>query len=169
MGSGGWITFFVFSVLVLIGVIVGVSTRKKGKQLQEEGKIIKRTDSFWESEEYLTTVSSYAEIKSGIKRADLTECRVTTEYDCNGKAMILFRCSQGWNGVLALSGKTTDGKQNVFKLYFPAWRTLRYSIPAGATEMNMFRTAIEKVFLDNDYDTTVQLRRMELKTKTDFI
>ena len=97
MGSGGWITFFVFSVLVLIGVIVGVSARKKGKQLQEEGKIIKRTDSFWESEEYLTTVSSYAEIKSGIKRADLTECRVTTEYDCNGKAMILFRCSQGWN------------------------------------------------------------------------
>lgn len=168
MGSGG-ITFIIVAVMLGIAVIVGVVTYNKKKNLQEEGKIINRSGNFWESAEFLTTVSSYAEIKSGIKKTDLASCGVTAEYDFNGKAAIFFKCSHGWNGVLQLSGVTTDGKQNVFKLYFPAWRTIKYGFPAGAMEMNQFRTAIEKVFLDYDYDTTVQLRRMELKTKTDFV
>ena len=169
MGTEGWIIFFVFGSMIVIAVIVGVATYKKKKNLHADGKIINRSGDFWESAEFLTTVSSYAEIKSGIQRIDLASCGVTAEYDLNGKAVIFFKCSHGWNGVLQLSGVTTDGKQNVFKLYFPAWRTIKYGFPAGAMEMNQFRTAIEKVFLDYDYDTTVQLRRMELKTKTDFV
>ena len=168
MGSDG-ITFVIVAVVLGIGVIVGVVTYNKKKNLQEEGKIINRPGDFWESAEFLTTVSSYAEIKSEIQKSDLASFGVSMEYDFNGKAAIFFKCSHGWNGVLQLSGVTTDGKQNVFKLYFPAWRTVKYGIPAGMMEMNQFRTTIEKVFLDHDYDTTVQLRRMELKTKSDFI
>lgn len=169
MGSGGWIALMAIFFVGII-VIACVAGNKKRARLQEEGKIIKREDSFWKSAEYLTTVSNYTELRDAIKRADLTDLvGVTAEYDRGGRAQILFRCSHGWNGILELSGTTTDGKQNVYKLYFPAWRTMRYEVPQGLMQMNAFRTAIEKVFLDCDYDTTVQLRRMELKTKTDFI
>ena len=157
--------------LIIVGiiVIVFVIAGKRGQKLREEGKMITRNAAFWESCEYLSTACDYQEIKDGIKRADLSGCDVSVQYDVNGSKLILFKSSHSWNAVLEWKGTANEGRQYVYELSFPAWKTMRYGTPYGLTQMNMLMTAVEKLFLSLDYDTTVQQRRKELKTRPDFI
>lgn len=157
----------IVAIPVVIGVLVGVSTVKKSRQLLQSGKTVARQPSFWEYAEYFLTDVSYEALRRVLLETDLRDCGVSVTPDLNGRAEILFRCRHGWNAAIRWQG-SREG-QNAFVFNFTAWKTMRYSIPYGLTEMNMLMTRLEQIFLAMDPDTAVQNRRLQTKTKRSFI
>ena len=157
----------IVAIPVVIGVLVGVSTVKKSRQLLQSGKTVARQPSFWEYAEYFLTDVSYEALRRVLLETDLQDCGVSVTPDLNGRAEILFRCRHGWNAVIRWQGSREE--KNAFMIYFPAWRSSRYGTPYGFNQMNMLLTRVEQLFLAMDPDTAVQNRRMQTKTKRSFI
>lgn len=155
---GGFVVFI---------VIVAVIAAGRNKQLLESGKIVKRPMNFWENAEAFLTCADYETLRSAVLGTDLSDCAVTVTPDLEGRAVILFQCRHGWNAALRWQG-SREGR-NAFLFYFPAWKKGRYGAPYGASQMNMLATAVERLFLSLDPDTTVETRRLEIKTKTRLI
>ena len=147
--------------IIVIAVIVNVN---KTKQLKNEGKIIQRQSAFWENAEIFTTCATYEQVKSAVKSSSYSESSVTIEYDLGGQNRILFKSKHSWNASLECLEQQNN--KTVFKLYFPAWKTSKYGAPYNVNSMNALLTSIEKIFLSIDPTTTVETRKLEIKTKT---
>lgn len=160
-----WYFYLLIVAGIGIGVAIGVSRVYKTKRLVNEGKIIERPMSFWESAEFFTTTATYEQVKNIIKNNNFSDSSVKVYYDVEGKQAIVFKSSHAWNAEL--DGLETQSDKNKFKLYFPAWRTNK-GIPYDMNSMNALVTTIEKIFLALDPATTVETRKMEVSTKTKF-
>ena len=161
-----WLIVLIIVAVVGIGIAVGVSNAKKTDQMAREGKIIQRQMSFWERAEYFTTTATYEQVRAAVKNNSFSDSSVEIYYNNGGKQAIVFKSSHSWNAELDCL--ETQGDKNKFKLYFPVWKTQKYGTPYNVNSMNAMVTSIEKIFLSIDPATTVENRKMEVKTKTKF-
>lgn len=159
-----FIAWIIIIAAVAIGLIIGISNGMKTKKLAEEGKIIHRQSSFWESKEFFTTSATYKQIKEKIRDNSFDSCPVSIQFDNNGRQSVLFK-SGTWSA--SLDCLDTQGDKEVFRFNFLQWDTRR-GIPYGLDSMNVLMTTIEKIFLSIDPATTVETRKMEVKSKTKF-
>ena len=113
-----------------------------------------------------TTTATYEQLKSAVKDGDFSSSSVDIYYDADGQKAILFKSNHAWNAKIELFGE--QGDKNVFRLYFPAWKTQKYGTPYNINSMNAMVTSIEKILLSIDPATTVETSKMEVKTKTKF-
>lgn len=153
----------VLMILLIAGIIVAVVVigQKRGKKLLAEGKIVKRQGSFWEYSELFTTTATYEQIVDAVKQTDFSDCQATAEY-YDAEKTILFKSSHAWNATVTFKG-TSEGK-NQLDFRFSAYRT-RKGIPYRVDTMNIMETAIEKIVLSIDSQTTVESHRMKLTVK----
>ena len=151
--------------IVIIGVIGGMVSYNKNKELAGDGKIIARQSRFFEEKEIFTTSATYQDLRQKITATDLSDAKVKVYVDVDGRRTILFKSTDAWNAVLEQIGEK-DGK-NVFQFYFPAWQTSRNGIVQTVT-MNVMATAVEKLILSLDPSTTVETHKMQIKTKPKF-
>lgn len=153
--------FAIIAVFVVIIAVVIYIGQQRSKRLLEEGKIVKRQTSFWESAEFFRTNATFDSVVNSIKSTDFSDCKVTIEYDSTNQ-LILFKSSYAWNAAIEYQGMQED--KSVFKFSFPAYRT-RKGVPYRVDTMNMMETAAEKIFLSLDPQTTVETHKMKYKTK----
>lgn len=156
--------WIIFLIIIAVVVIITVANINKKKQLQAEGKTIYRDVGFWNNKELFTTAATYDQVKTSVKNNSFDGCSVSIQYDVNGKQSIVFRSST-WNAEL--NCLETQGDKNLFWFCFTTWDA-RHGYPYGENSMNILMTTIEKIFLALDPSTTVENRKMEVKTKTKF-
>lgn len=158
MNPGLIIVFLIGIAIIAIAVAIG---QKRGKKLLAEGKIVKRQSSFWERSELFTTTATLEDIVERVKTTDFSDCKASFEYFENDK-LILFKSSHAWNATVTYKG--TESGKNLFDFRFNAFQT-RNGIPYRVDTMNMMETAIEKIILHLDPQTTVETHTMKLKTR----
>lgn len=157
------VLIIVLSVIVIGGIIVIGTLR--GKRLTNEGKIVKRSGSFYKEESIFSTTSDWDKVLDAIKRTDFSHIGVQMNVGQGDYKAVLFQSGHGWNAVLSPI-ETNDERLN-YRFCFTKWKT-RDGIPWRMDTMNMMVTSIEKMFFSIDPTTSVQTRLMQTKVKTDF-
>ena len=153
--------YLIILIFVAIIAIFVVFFKKRNEKLMSEGKIIQRKTSFWEEAEYFITSSTFNDIAYSVKSTDLSDCKVSIEFDSENR-LILFKSSYSWNAAIQFQD-SLNGK-NLFKFSFPAYRT-RNGVPYRIDTMNVMQTAVEKILLSLDPQTTVETHRIKYNTK----
>ncbi|MBQ6380604.1 MAG: hypothetical protein IJJ41_03260 [Clostridia bacterium] len=153
-----YIIIAVSVVLFAVAIIVGVLRNRK---LVQEGKIIKRQGSFWESAELFITQAAFDQVLRSLSRTDLRDCKVTAEHS-SGSRYVVFRSSHAWNAALEYKG--SNNGIHYYEFSFPAYRT-RNGVPYRPDTMNVMETAVEKTFLAIDPRTRVENHRLQFKSK----
>ena len=156
---------FIIIVIVVIGIAVGVNAMQNTKSLAQEGKIIQREMNFHENKEVFETSASYKDICQKINETDLSGAKVSIYLDFEGGNNVFFKSADSWNAILEQCGEE-EGK-NKFQFFFTAWKTGRYGI-VNTVSMNALITAVEKIILSIDQETTVETHKMQIKTKHKF-
>ena len=148
-------------VIFIVAVIIG---QQRGKNLEAEGKIIMRDISFIEYAEIFTLAN--ADFK--IVAAELQ----TTSFEGTGASIgvngltVTIRSSHGWSAQLC--ELQSSDNMNKYHFQFTGWQTHR-GVPMRLDTMNIFLTAIEKMFLNLDSNTKVETERFKTKSKTSFL
>ena len=151
-------TVIILTIVIVVGIVV--AKYFMNKRLTEEGKIVERKGTFWEEEHLFTTTATYEAVREAVGKTSFSDCKADVYPDYNGEKSILFKSIDAWNAEVEYCGEQ-DGKHQ-FKFSFLVWK---YD---GTYSMNIILTTIERLFLSLDPSTTVQTRRMQVKTKTKF-
>ena len=155
-------TIIIIAVIAFIAIAT-YSKMQTNKKLFEEGKIIKRRDSFWEDAEIFTTTASYEDVREAVSKTDFSDSGVSITPDLDGDKAILFQSGGAWNAVIDCLEE--NGGTYTHRFYFPAWQT-RNGVPNKLETMNVIMTSVEKMFLSLDPTVTVETRRQQVKTKS---
>lgn len=148
---------------VIILALVCAWALPKHKKLVESGTIAERKMRFWENAQVFSTVCTYDTIAKSIGSAEaaLSQHGVEVGYSAD-KQLIGFRSGDSWKAIMESKGMQ-DGK-NLFQFSFTSWRA-RNGIPYGSLEMNVTLTAVEKAILSSDPQATVEMHKLQLKSK----
>lgn len=149
-----------FVAFVAFIVIVCVLGGKRTKKLQDEGKIVDREYDFYKYETYFFTRAAFLAVYNVVKMTDFSDAKVKISQ--NGEKSILFQSSDGWNAHLYYKGEH-DGKK-IYGYSLTSWETLKGCM-MNSISANIMQTAIEKMFLLLDPNTTVESHKMQLKRR----
>lgn len=154
----GLIIFLILIVVVILGAAAA-----KNKKLTSSGVIAQRDMGFWESAELFFTGCTFEEFTKAIRASEplLTQYKVALEYHPE-EEIVTFKAKGAWNALIESLGES-EGKQNL-RFSFAAWNQ-RNGMPNGMLSMNVTLTAVEKAILSVDPKTTVETRKLKLKTK----
>ena len=153
-----WVVVGVVAVVMGIIIYFSMQTHKK---LVSEGKIISRRTDFMENaEEFTLTAVDPARVTEAVKNMDYAAMR--TGMKGSSEHQPFDFTGNGWSAQLRRL--SSDGAQTVYRFSFTSWKT-RNGLAQDALHMNELMTAVEKLFVTLDPNTTVREVPLELHTK----
>lgn len=153
-------------LLIIIIVPACVIANNKRNELLSDGKILDRRPDFVKKAEIFTInrMENYSKIIDGVMAFDYSDIKCSLDGD-KAKQTYRFKGAD-WNAHLWLV-KTTDSNF-IYRFEFGEWSE-RNGIPYSGIPMNKLLTAIEKMFVSIDPNTTVSSEIIEYKTKHSFL
>lgn len=153
-----------YGMLIVAAIIIGAALYyryEKDKQLQSEGKIIKRGMGFMEKAElFILELDDPDKVTKAVQEFPYSEMKVSVQSDEANQAF-QFSNSYGWNARLYCTERNEQKVTYCFE--FSHWETSNGAVQGGLY-MNMLQTAVEKMFLDIDPNTQVQEKALSVKT-----
>ena len=153
----------IWSYLVLL-VIVGIVAFFRSRKLKSQGLIRNQGSDFGYSRYFYTLRSvSYSDIMNALEAIDFSSIKcpkLMFNFDDTENCILVSDSNRmlPWNAKLFLVGDNGMHCQYAFNfISYPE------AIPQG---MMIFHTALEKMFLEFDWDTVVESKLLKTKTKT---
>ena len=154
----------IWAILAVAAAVFGIVfyfSYKEHKKLVAAGEILSRATNFMEKgEEFTLSLPDSASVTEGIRNLPYEKMSVSVK----GNSKDQFFRFQGTKWTAMLRRQSEESGISVYRFEFTGWKTSR-GMAEDSLNMNRLQTAIEKMFLRLDPETTVREFPLELKTR----